>query len=39
MGSQISATFAQLQSLDAKGELEKAFEKADSCSSLVKSAG
>ena len=34
IGSQLSATFAELEQLDPKGELEKAFEEADSCSDL-----
>jgi hypothetical protein len=37
MGNQLSSTFTQLQSLDAKGELEDAFKSADSCSKLTNS--
>jgi hypothetical protein len=39
MGEQVTGTFAELGNLDAKGELESAFKKADKCSSLVKSSG
>ncbi len=39
MGSQVTTTFSDLGNLDAKGELESAFKKADKCSSLVKSSG
>jgi hypothetical protein len=39
MGEQVTRTFAELGNLDAKGELESAFKKADKCSSLVKSSG
>jgi hypothetical protein len=39
MSSQLSTTFSELSSLDAKGELEDAFKKAPACSSLVKSSG
>jgi hypothetical protein len=39
MSSQLSSTFSELGSLDAKGELEDAFKKAPACSSLVKSSG
>ena len=35
MGNQLSATFTKLQNLDAKGELEDAFNSADSCSKLT----
>lgn len=35
MGTQVSATFAQLQSIDAKGELEKAFSGSASCKQLT----
>ena len=35
MGQQVSATFGQLQSLDAKGELEKAFSSSASCKQLT----
>lgn len=34
MGDQISSTFQQLEQLDASGELETAFEQADSCDEL-----
>jgi hypothetical protein len=39
MGAQVTTTFSELGSLDAKGELESAFKNADKCSSLVKSSG
>lgn len=39
MGSQLTTSFSELGSLDAKGELESAFKKAPACSSLVKSSG
>ncbi len=39
MGTQVTTTFSELGNLDAKGELESAFKKADSCSSLVKQSG
>jgi hypothetical protein len=39
MSSQLSSTFSELSSLDAKGELEDAFKNAPACSSLVKSSG
>jgi hypothetical protein len=39
MGTQVTSTFSELGNLDAKGELESAFKKADSCSGLVKSSG
>jgi hypothetical protein len=35
MGQQVSATFGQLQTLDAKGELEKAFSGSASCKQLT----
>ena len=35
MGQQVSATFADLQKLDAKGELEKAFSSSSSCKQLT----
>jgi hypothetical protein len=35
MGQQVSATFGQLQQLDAKGELEKAFSSSASCKQLT----
>ena len=35
MSNQVTSTFTQLQQLDAKGELEQAFEDADSCQSLT----
>jgi predicted transcriptional regulator len=34
MGQQISSTFSELEQLDAQGELEDAFEQADSCQEL-----
>jgi hypothetical protein len=37
MGQQVSATFGQLQKLDAKGELEKAFSGSPSCKQLTSS--
>ena len=39
MGQQVTSTFQELGNLDAKGELESAFKKADKCSSLVQSSG
>jgi hypothetical protein len=39
MGQQVTSTFAELGNLDAKGDLESAFKKADKCSTLVKSSG
>lgn len=39
MGTQVTTTFSELGTLDAKGELQSAFKKADKCSSLVKSSG
>jgi phage shock protein A len=39
MGQQVTNTFQELGNLDAKGELESAFKKADKCSSLVQSSG
>jgi hypothetical protein len=35
MGQQVAATFGQLQKLDAKGELEKAFSSSASCKQLT----
>ncbi len=35
MGQQVSATFGDLQKLDAKGELEKAFSSSASCKQLT----
>src|SRR5206468_13288 len=35
MSSQVSSTFDELQSLDAKGDLENAFKQSDSCSGLT----
>ena len=35
MGQQVSATFGELQKLDAKGELEKAFSSSSSCKQLT----
>jgi phage-related protein len=37
MGTQVQSTFSDLEQLDAKGELENAFQQADACSSLTKS--
>ena len=34
MGAQLSATFSELEQLDAGGELETAFREADSCNEL-----
>jgi ABC-type transporter Mla subunit MlaD len=34
MGQQLSSTFAELEQLDAEGELEEAFREADSCDEL-----
>ena len=34
MGQQLSATFSELEQLDAGGELERAFRDADSCDEL-----
>jgi uncharacterized protein YoxC len=34
MGEQVSSTFDELEQLDASGELETAFEEADSCADL-----
>lgn len=39
MGAQVTSTFGELGNLDAKGELESAFKKADKCSTLVKQSG
>ena len=39
MAQQVTSTFRELGNLDAKGELESAFKKADNCSSLVNSSG
>jgi len=36
MSSQFKSTFSELQQLDAKGELQDAFQQADSCKSLTK---
>jgi hypothetical protein len=35
MGNQVSSTFNELEQLDAAGELEDAFEQAESCSRLT----
>ncbi len=35
MGQQVAATFGQIQKLDAKGELEKAFSSSSSCKQLT----
>ncbi len=37
MGSQVSSTFTELENLDAKGELEDAFQQASSCDELTQS--
>ena len=37
MGQQVSATFGELQKLDAKGELEQAFSSSSSCKQLTSS--
>jgi len=37
MGQQISATFGELQKLDAKGELEQSFSSSSSCKQLTSS--
>ena len=34
MGQQLSSTFTELEQLDAGGELEAAFNEADSCNEL-----
>ena len=34
LGAQLTSTFAELEQLDAGGELEDAFEEADSCAEL-----
>ena len=39
MSSQISSTLSELNGLDPKGDLLKAFNNADSCKSLAKSGG
>ena len=39
MGQQVSATFGELQKLDAKGELEQAFSNSSSCKELTSSSG
>ena len=39
MGSQLQSTFGQLQKLDAKGELDKAFKNASNCKKLQKQRG
>ena len=35
MGEQVSSTFTELEQLDAGGELEDAFNEADSCDELT----
>ena len=35
MGTQVSSTISDLESLDAKGELESAFKDASSCNDLT----
>ncbi len=37
MGDQLSSTFTELKQLDAGGELETAFNEADSCDELQSS--
>jgi len=37
MSTQFQTTFSELQQLDAKGELQNAFQQADSCKSLTQS--
>ena len=39
VGTQVRTAFTNLQNVDAKGELEKAFNKADSCKKLTSSSG
>jgi hypothetical protein len=39
MGSQLQSTFGELQKLDAKGELDKAFKNASNCKKLQKQGG
>jgi hypothetical protein len=39
MGTEITNAFSKLSTIDAKGKLEDAFKKADSCTSLVGSSG
>lgn len=36
LGDHVTAAFASVQQLDAKGDLEKAFKNADSCKALIK---
>jgi hypothetical protein len=38
MGSQVSTTGQQLENIDAGGELQSAFEQADSCAGLTTTA-
>ena len=35
MGTDVKSTFSELESLDAKGELESAFQDSSSCSDLT----
>jgi hypothetical protein len=35
MGTDVKSTFSELESLDAKGELESAFRDSSSCSDLT----
>jgi hypothetical protein len=39
MGTEVSAAFSKLGTIDAKGKLEDAFKKADKCTSFVGSSG
>ena len=39
VGTQVRTAFTNLQNVDAKGELEKAFNKADSCKKLTSPSG
>jgi hypothetical protein len=39
VGTQVRTAFTNLQNVDAKGELEKAFKNADSCKKLTSSSG
>ena len=39
MGTEVKTTFADLQGLDAKGELKSAFESSSTCDSLTGAAG
>jgi hypothetical protein len=39
VGTQVRTAFTNLQNVDAKGELEKAFNKSDSCKKLTNASG